>query len=277
MKILHLSDLHIVAPEHTLFGADPSAHLAACVADINTHHADAELCVVTGDLTHDGDDAAYARLAELLRPLRVPVRLLVGNHDRRDAFRQAFPDMPVDAGGFVQSVHRCGNIALVFLDTLTPGTHEGHLCAARLAWLDATLAELGAMRVLLFSHHPAMEIGLDSMDWLRLRDDAPLLAVLRRHGNVQHLFSGHVHRPSAGMWHGMGFSTVRGTNHQHALDLALQGPATTVMEPPGYGVVLVRDAGVVVHFHDFLDASPRHPYVKGADRPQPRVAQESTL
>lgn len=269
MKILHLSDLHIVPPGHTLFGADPASHVAACVEDINRHHADAALCVITGDLTHDGDEAAYRHLAALLQPLRVPVRLLLGNHDRRDTFRAVFHDAPVDAHGFVQSVHRQDDKALVFLDTLTPGTHEGRLCTTRLQWLDDTLAGLSACEVLVFSHHPAMEIGLDSMDWLRLREAPQLLDVLRRHGNVRHLFSGHVHRPSAGTWHGMAFSTVRGTNHQHALDLALQGPATTVMEPPGYGVVLLRDAGVVVHFHDFLDASPRFPYVKGADRPVP--------
>jgi len=267
MKLLHLSDLHIVPPGHTLFGADPSNHLASCVDDINRHHADAALCVITGDLTHDGDEAAYRQLAQLLRPLRVPVRLLLGNHDHRETFRQVFPEMPVDAQGFVQSVHEIGDVALVFLDTLTAGTHEGRLCAARLQWLDDTLAALAGRHVHLFSHHPAMEIGLDSMDWLRLREGPQLLDVLRRHGNVRHVFSGHVHRPSAGTWHGMGFSTVRGTHHQHALDLALQGPATTVMEPPGYAVVLVRESGTVVHFHDFLDASPRYPYVKGADRP----------
>lgn len=272
MKILHLSDLHIVAPGHTLFGADPARHLAACVANINRDHTDAELVVITGDLTHEGDDAAYHQLAELLLPLQVPVRLLVGNHDQREGLRRAFPDQPVDAQGFVQSVHRVGHTALVFLDTLTPGTHEGRLCAQRLQWLDATLSDLAGQDVLLFSHHPAMEIGLDSMDWLRLREGAQLRDVLQRHGNVRHLFSGHVHRPSAGTWHGMGFSTVRGTHHQHALDLALQGPATTVMEPPGYAVVLVRESGVVVHFHDFLDASPRYPYIKGADRPMPFAA-----
>lgn len=260
MKIIQLSDLHITAPGQPLFGADPSDHLERCIASINRDHGDADLCVVTGDLTHDGDAAAYAALTKSLSSLRVPVRLLVGNHDDRAAFLNAFPDTPVDKNGFIQSFHDCSAGRLVFLDTLQPGTAEGRLCEARLDWLREALAGAGGRDAYVFSHHPAFDIALPSMDWIRLAEFTALREIVTRSGNVRHLFSGHVHRPSAGTWHGIPFSTTRGTNHQHALEFDRAGPATTVMEPPGCTVIFIRESGVVVHFHDLLDTSRRYLY-----------------
>jgi 3',5'-cyclic AMP phosphodiesterase CpdA len=260
MKLLQISDLHIVPPGETLFGSDPAARLRACIDDVNLHHADADLVVITGDLTHDGDPAAYDVLSECLASLIPPVQLLVGNHDERKAFREAFPHVPTDAHGFIQSVYHGENGQCIFLDTLEPGTPEGRLCERRLEWLAATLDAARGTPVYLFSHHPAFDLALPSMDWIRLREEMAFRALVAGHGDVRHMFAGHVHRPSSGTWYGTPFTTVRGTNHQHALEFGLNGPATTVMEPPGYAVIFVRESGTVVHFHDFMDQSARFPY-----------------
>ena len=86
MKLVQISDIHLVPHGALLFGEDPAARLRACVDDNNRHHADAQLCVITGDLTHDGDPAAYRVLADCVDKLVPPVRLLMGNHDDRAAF-----------------------------------------------------------------------------------------------------------------------------------------------------------------------------------------------
>ena len=70
MKLIQVSDLHFVPPGTRLFGIDPRAHLAAAIEDINAQHADAELCLFTGDLADHGDPQAYAALAETLAGLR---------------------------------------------------------------------------------------------------------------------------------------------------------------------------------------------------------------
>lgn len=260
MKVIQVSDLHLVPDGKLLFGEDPVQRFRHCIAHINTHHADAELVVITGDLTHDGDEASYHLLADCLQALSLPVQLLLGNHDEREVFRRVFADAPVDDHGFVQHHHDSGQARLVFLDSKEPGTHEGRLCAHRLAWLNRQLQQADGRHVYLFSHHPPFELDLPSMDWIRLREEADLRALVRKHGNVRHMFSGHVHRPSGGSWYGTPFSTVPGTNHQHALDFALTGPATTSMEPPAYAVLSLREQGVVVHYHAFMDQSQRYPY-----------------
>src|SRR5690606_30621991 len=88
-------------------------------------------------------------------------------------------------------------------------------CANRLAWLDRQLT--GAEDAMVVMHHPPFEIGIPSLDETRLANAQDLLDILRRHGNVRHLFAGHVHRFIHGSWHGVPFTTLRSTNHQSAL------------------------------------------------------------
>ncbi|NMM27009.1 MAG: phosphodiesterase [Glaciimonas sp.] len=261
MKIIHISDMHLVPDGNLLFDEDPVKRLQACIADVNQCHVDADLCVITGDLAHDGDEASYRILAACLANLRPPVRLLLGNHDDRPTFRRVFPEAPVDENGFVQSVHDSASGRLIFLDTKEAGTHEGRLCTDRLTWLQNALNGAVGKPVFLFLHHPAFDLNLPSVDWIRLREEQPLRHLVAVHGDVRYMFSGHVHRPSAGTWYGTPFSTVPGTNHQHALDFNLQGPATTSMEAPAYSVISLRESGVTVHFHAFMDASRRYPFL----------------
>ena len=46
MKLIHLTDPHFVPPGKTLYDRDPRIALDAAVADITTHHADADLVVI---------------------------------------------------------------------------------------------------------------------------------------------------------------------------------------------------------------------------------------
>ena len=77
MKLIHITDTHFVPRGKTLFGGDPLKNLERCVADINLHHTDAEVCVLTGDLTHWAEPEAYDSLKECLDPLIPP---LEGHH-----------------------------------------------------------------------------------------------------------------------------------------------------------------------------------------------------
>ena len=135
MKLIQVTDLHFVPPGTRLLGLDPRARLEACIDDIHSRNGDAALCLFTGDLADRGDPAAYQALKETLARLRLPWRLLIGNHDDRTAFKAAFPDAPLDEQGFVQSVVSTETGDLILLDTHEPETGEGRYCEARQAWL----------------------------------------------------------------------------------------------------------------------------------------------
>ena len=62
MKILQITDSHLVPEKRDMHGVNPYQRLSACVEDIRQNHADAELCVITGDLTHKGEIGAYEAL-----------------------------------------------------------------------------------------------------------------------------------------------------------------------------------------------------------------------
>lgn len=260
LDFIHLTDLHILPQGEVNYGLDPSACLRAAVASIAERHgpgsaAPAAFAVITGDLTHHGQPAAYARLSEILAGLPMPCHLMLGNHDERDAFRAAFPEAPVDAAGFVQQAFDTAAGRFILLDTKTPDTHAGRLCAARLAWLAAAL-EGSEGPVFLFQHHPPLAVGIDRMDRIPLENAEELAAVLAPHlPRIRHLFHGHLHRPLAGSWLGIPFSSLRGTAHQVALDLAPRDSTPGSHEPPAYALVRVSRAGVVVHTHDFLDTT----------------------
>ncbi|MEP6564801.1 MAG: phosphodiesterase [Mesorhizobium sp.] len=258
MKIIQVSDLHLGRRGQLHFGVDLHERLDRCIAHINARHADATLCVFTGDLTDAGEPGSYADIKAALNALSVPYRLLPGNHDKRTNLVAAFPEHPLDDSGFVQSAYDTAEGPLLFLDTLAEGRTEGELCQSRLAWLEARLSEAKGRPALVFMHHPPTELGLAELDPLGLENPERFLGLLRQHGNSR-IFFGHVHRDVAGVVAGVPFFAQRGLHARFPLDF--DGPGIAVEKaPPSYAVILVDRAGerVVVHACDFLEQWPAY-------------------
>ncbi|MER8370696.1 phosphodiesterase [Mesorhizobium sp. M1348] len=256
MKILQVTDVHLGRKGEIRYGANLHERLASCIDHINARHADAALCVFTGDLTETGEVHSYADLKSALSRLSVPFRLLPGNHDRRANLVAAFPENPIDDNGFVQSAFDTAEASLLFLDSLAEGRVTGELCEKRLAWLDARLSEAAGRQAYIFLHHPPVELGLALLDPLGLEQPGRFLDVLKRHGNARHIFFGHVHRDIAGTVAGIPFTAQRGLHARFVLDLV--GDEVVEQAPASYAVVLIdpTDQWVVVHNCDFLERWP---------------------
>src|SRR6188472_150817 len=125
MKIIQLTDTHLVGPGGSIYGLDPAARLLSCIDSIAEKHPDADLCVLTGDLADQGRVEAYEQLRAILARLKVPYRLLIGNHDSRAHFLQVFPESETDPSGFVQSAMDTPAGRLLFLDTVESGRADG--------------------------------------------------------------------------------------------------------------------------------------------------------
>lgn len=254
MKFIHLTDTHVIG-EGLLYGTDPRKRIARAVASINAEHGDAEFVILTGDMTHWGDAAAYARFAEEITKLTMPIHLIVGNHDDTPSLFQAFPDVPRDENGFIQTAFETPFGRFLLLDTKAPGTHAGAYCEARRTWLARQLDLSGP--VFLFMHHPPFQIGIKAMDAIMMQEAEPFHDLITLHKTrIRHLFFGHVRRAIWGNWRGISYSCMRGLNHQVALDL--DAPAHMIkgnFEPPAYGVVLLTEDQVTVHMHDFTNSN----------------------
>jgi len=256
MKIVHLSDLHVVAPPGRLYASDPRAELARVLAHVARHHGDAAFLWITGDLTQNGDEPAYLALHDLLTDCPVPAHLGLGNHDSRAAFRRVFQPFGGGADDPVQFAVETPAGVFLMLDTVVPGASAGCLDAARLDWLRTQLAAHADRDVFIGLHHPPHETGLAGMDRIRLNEGADALGdLLTAHGRVRSLFHGHVHRPISALWRGMPISSVPGTNHQVALRLDGSTDVLGEFEAPGYAVALIRDDTVCLHQERVGDAA----------------------
>ncbi|MEP3053650.1 MULTISPECIES: phosphodiesterase [Rhodobacterales] len=248
MKLVHISDIHLTAPGERMGGLNPHKRFAQALDDVRSEHNDAKRIIITGDLTHWGEPAAYATLVDALNDLPCPVRLLIGNHDDRAAFLAAFPDHPKDSAGFINHAETVDGTRLIYLDTTAPCTHAGHFCAARRDWLENELKDCTSAR--LFMHHNAMPLGLPAEDKIAVvPEDRALLAKLLTtyRDRIEYIHFGHVHAPVHGTWCGIPFASVRSTGNQSLPDLSEQELLQGAPMAPSYAVILAQDTGTTIH------------------------------
>jgi len=227
IRIVQISDLHLLGdPGSCTNGVDSAAVLERVVPLVNALAPD--LVVATGDLTDDGTPAAYHRLRQLLAPLRAPLRACPGNHDDRQAFREAFgfvADAPLR-----QSLAVAG-VRLVLLDSTVPGHSAGRLPEDDLAWLEAECAAHPDTCTCVFLHHQPLPIYVRWLDAVGLQHPDGLLQLLARHPQVRVVAHGHVHQPRRWRYGAQLVASVPALAYQ--ISPLSQEPQIT-QDPPGF-------------------------------------------
>jgi 3',5'-cyclic AMP phosphodiesterase CpdA len=236
MLIAQITDTHIKLPGKLAYGrVDTAAMVRACVAELLVLDPQPDLIVHTGDLVDVGLAEEYAHLKSILAPLKAPILAVPGNHDAREPMREAFAaEGYFPKQGFLQFAVERGGLRLVGLDTLVPGKGGGDLCDERLAWLDAALGQKPDVPTLILMHHPPFRTGIAYMDRIGLAGHDGFAAVMRRHGQVEAILCGHVHRPIVTRVGGRTAMICPSPSHQIALDLRPEGGGALRLEPPGY-------------------------------------------
>jgi len=242
MKIIQITDTHLRAPGVIVHGLDPAEQLRRTIKDVVARHSDADLVVFTGDLCDHGEPEAYALLREILAPLQSPVRLLLGNHDARPAFVEAFPEQPRDANGFVQSYIDIDQGRLLFLDSNEAGHSGGVYCEKRLGWLRDSLEGAGPAYV--FIHHPPVADGMAHFEQIGLHDAAAVCEVLKDHApGVRQIVFGHIHVALNGVSaEGFPFSSGQASSHRFIVDLDSKTPMWT-SGLPCYRILTIDETG----------------------------------
>ncbi len=238
MIIAQLTDTHLADAEE----ADPVFHARAenlreCIADINGLEPLPDAVIHTGDMTQHGLAAEFAQARALLAELEAPLYVTPGNRDGSKGMASAFAGdgYMKSAGAFVHYAVETHPVRLVAVDSLAAdGSAKGDLCHARLAALDATLAEAPARPTALFMHHPPFDVPAapDPFAYQRRRAVADLAAVVSRHPQVVRIFTGHMHRPWTAAVGGVAASTVPSV----AVDLRKGRYAPTMAGRPVYQV-----------------------------------------
>ncbi len=255
MLLAQISDLHFLPKGTLAFGRiDTAGYLERAIDHLNALQPAADAVLITGDLTNDGDAAAWAELTGLLGRLPAPIFPVPGNHDDRELMRKAFAGRGLfPESGPLRFAVDLGPLRLIGLDSLIPGQPGGRLGPPQLGWLDEQLVRAPERPTLVALHHPPFRTGIDHMDAMMLEDGEALAAVVGRYPQVARVLCGHVHRSIQCRF--AGTLGQIGPGAAHAVELTLAGaPARWVLEPPAVLLHEWRaDRGLVSHL-DFIGA-----------------------
>ena len=249
--LAQISDLHIKARGTLAYGVvDVAGMLRACVRHVLALKRQPDAVALTGDLTDGGRADEYALLREIIAPLGMPIYVIPGNHDKREALRSAFADHAYlrQSSEFIQYAIDDHPLRIVAIDTVIPRESGGELCEERIAWIERTLAQVPGAPTVVLMHHPPFTTFIGHMDAYGLRNPEALAPVISRHRQVLAILCGHVHRPIEARFAGTVASTSPSPAHQVALDLDVDAPSRFVMEPPAYRLhAYSPETGLVSH------------------------------
>ncbi len=185
LRIVQLTDPHLLTPGEELMGLDVGARFEAALQLATKLHPDA--IFLTGDFcAHEPVAEVYRRLRRRLDGLRVPYFVTAGNHDDRRMMREAFP-LPGCGDEALNQVVELKGRAFLILDS-----SPGYVDDQQLDWLARALADYPGADIVM--HHPPLPLGIQFMDeTYPLRDTDRLLALLTADGNRRRIFCGHYH------------------------------------------------------------------------------------
>lgn len=193
LRLALLSDTHIPAdPSERYRGFAPADNLTKVVAAVEGTPFDGVL--IGGDLARlKGLPEDYARARDILAPLtsKFPVGMVLGNHDHRGNFLQAFasakPATPTVANKHA-TTRDTGGLRFILLDSLlATDVTPGQLGNAQRAWLQQELAASATPTIVVLHHTLGPNDG-------ELMDAERLFEVVRPHHHVKALMFGHSHK-----------------------------------------------------------------------------------
>lgn len=254
-----LSDTHIAAdPAQVARNVNLARHLRTAVAEVKALAGSGVAHVmVNGDCSLDrGEPGDYTTFLELTRPLREAgqaVHCLMGNHDERDIFWNAFRAeraRPRGVEGKHLSVLEGGAANWFLLDSLEKTKQTpGRLGEAQVQWLQKELDARAGKPALIMLHHDCIprpdgkKTGLLDMD--------ALLGAIGSRRHVKAVFYGHTH-----VW---GLAEIAGI---HMVNLPAVAYPFRPEEVTGWVDCRVRKDGMRLEVFATDKANPKHGEVK---------------
>jgi len=253
MIVAQITDLHL-GFDGEGNRCENTKRLRHVIHELNDMKRQPDILLVTGDLVESGADWAYKKLKTELAALELPYFLALGNHDKRSAFSEVFPEFPL-SGEFLHYTIEDWPLRIIILDSLKEGRHGGDFCKTRAAWLKETLAQDKTRPTLIAMHHPPIETGIGWMtastedEWVKR-----LAAIVSGHDNIVQIISGHIHRIIFKAFAGTHVSVSQAVAPQVKLELADIDP-----ELPDDRVLLVDTlAGYSLHHWDGTGLTTHH-------------------
>lgn len=234
--LVQITDCHLLADAHAeLRGVLPEHTLAQVCAQIARDGHQPDVLLVTGDIAHDGSEAAYRRFADRVQAMAPVIRVLPGNKDDGAQLRASLSE-------WTPSVTDVGNWRIVTLDSTIAGQGGGRLSGIEFAKLDAAVADAGERHILVALHHNPVQTDPTFDDRMMLGNARILLQHLTAWRQARVLMWGHVHQAFDCRLDNMRMLTTPATSFQFAIR---DGQVVQDAQPPGYRWLKLYDDGSI--------------------------------
>lgn len=204
ITIAHLSDIHYNPRDDgqisTLLrkkGLIVEKLLTSCLDNLKLRNPD--IVLITGDITHEGNEDDYRYIHERISSALPDAQLLcsMGNHDNRAAFRLGFLKESPSDGPYYSSLSVKG-YRFISLDSAYEKGLEGVFRSDAMDYLEEILKKPAARGNILIMHHPVMAAAKS----MGLTMDTRFSNLLKS-GKITALFNGHVHGSYTGTVYGV--------------------------------------------------------------------------
>lgn len=167
-KFAILSDVHVTP------GNANSEKLREAVAEIN--QSDADVVLMTGDLTNEGSDEQLRYVKDILDGITKPLYVIPGNHENN--WSQSACKTFNDLWGNDRFVFTLGDLVVVGMNCgpfMKMG--DGHIKQEDLIWLDETLKQMvkPGMKVLSVNHYPIQDDLDNYKDYVAVLQKYPVI------------------------------------------------------------------------------------------------------
>lgn len=200
MIVAQISDTHIAL--NTPDAGQRIEDFERTIADINALDPAPDVIVHTGDIVHNGRPDEYAQAVRILAKAKAPVYVIPGNKDDRANLRAAFSRNGYlrPGSGFIDYAIENYPVRLIAVDTLNTSSNKGDFCPERAERLTELIDAEKSKPVIVIAHHPPFEVkvGPEPFNFENPEMMERLQRTLQRSGRVISVFSGHVHRGTAG-------------------------------------------------------------------------------
>lgn len=210
IRVAQISDTHLgQTTAYQLLGMDTDFSLRQVLKLFAARESQAELILLSGDISNNGYKQAYQRLYQLLER-RDNVVWLPGNHDSVELMKS------VCAERWFRPRLEIGNWQIVSLDSSVAGSSRGTLDAGQLEFLEQTLQAHPDLHTLIALHHHVLPIGSDWLDEQLLSNRQAFFDLISRYPQVKAVTSGHVHQATDVLKNGVRVLTAPSTCIQFA-------------------------------------------------------------